>query len=247
MSLQGKIALVTGASRGIGEAIGRRLFQEGASVILVAHRNLEAATKIAQELDSSGQRSVAFQADVADSGQVAKLIDKVLERFQKIDILVNNAGLTKDNLLVRISEQDWDVVLDTNLKGAFNCIKAVARGMMKNRSGRIVNVSSVVGLMGNPGQANYCASKAGLIGLTKSAAKELASRNIAVNAIAPGFIDTEMTRILSEQAKNAMLSMVPLQKAGTTEDVANLVSFLVSDQASYITGQVIQIDGGLLM
>ena len=247
MSLQGKIALVTGASRGIGEAIGRRLFQEGASVILVAHRNLEAATKIAQELDSSGQRSVAFQADVADSGQVAKLIDKVLERFQKIDILVNNAGLTKDNLLVRISEQDWDVVLDTNLKGAFNCIKAVARGMMKNRSGRIVNVSSIVGLMGNPGQANYCASKAGLIGLTKSAAKELASRNIAVNAIAPGFIDTEMTRILSEQAKNAMLSMVPLQKAGTTEDVANLVSFLVSDQASYITGQVIQIDGGLLM
>jgi len=247
MSLQSQVALVTGASRGIGEAIARRLFGDGASLVLVARRNLEAASKIAQELEPLGRRTLALQADVADPDQVTKMVEGILQKFNKIDILVNNAGLTKDNLLVRMSEQDWDTVIDTNLKGAFNCIKAVARGMMKNRSGKIVNVSSVVGLMGNPGQANYCASKAGLIGLTKSAAKELASRNITVNAIAPGFIDTEMTKILSEQAKNALLSLVPLQKAGTPADVANLISFLVSDQASYITGQVIQIDGGLSM
>ncbi|OGC88245.1 MAG: 3-oxoacyl-[acyl-carrier-protein] reductase [candidate division Zixibacteria bacterium RBG_16_48_11] len=247
MSLQGKLAVVTGASKGIGEAIARRLFRDGATIVLVAHRNLEAALKIAQELDPTGQRTLALQADVADSEQVAKLVGETLQKFQRIDILINNAGLTKDNVLVRMSEQDWDAVIDTNLKGAFNCIKAVARGMMKNRNGKIVNVSSVVGLMGNPGQANYCASKAGLIGLTKSAAKELASRNITVNAIAPGFIDTEMTKVLSDQAKNAMLSLVPLHKAGTPQDVASLVSFLVSDQASYITGQVIRIDGGLLM
>ena len=167
MSLQGKIAMVTGASRGIGEAIAKRLFQEGAAVVLVANKNLESAQKIAKELDPPGSRTLALQADVSNFEQVSKMVEEVLEKFQKIDILVNNAGLTRDNLLVRISEADWDLVLDTNLKGAFNCTKAFSRSMMKNRSGRIVNISSVVGLMGNAGQANYCASKAGLVGLTK--------------------------------------------------------------------------------
>ncbi|MCI0531781.1 MAG: 3-oxoacyl-[acyl-carrier-protein] reductase [candidate division Zixibacteria bacterium] len=250
MNLKGKTAIVTGGARGIGEAIVRRLHQEGANVVIVAHKSFEPAQKLAENLNvksESSAKAVAFQTDVANFDQVSKMVEEASEKFPTLDILVNNAGITKDNLLLRLSEQDWDIVLDTNLKGAFNTIKAVSRYMLKQKYGRIVNVSSVVGIMGNAGQVNYSASKAGLIGLTKSVAKELASRNITVNAVAPGYILTNMTEQMSDDAKTALLSLIPLKKPGTTEDVANLVTFLVSDQAAYITGQVLQVDGGMLM
>lgn len=250
MKLKGKTAIITGGAKGIGEAIVKRLHQEGANVVIVAHKSFELAQKLAESLNEKGEsqaQAIAFQTDVANFDQVSKMVEEATEKFTTLDILVNNAGITKDNLLLRLSEQDWDAVLDTNLKGAFNTIKAVSRYMLKQKSGRIVNISSVVGIMGNAGQVNYSASKAGLIGLTKSAAKELASRNITVNAVAPGYILTDMTEQMSDDAKTALLSLIPLKKPGTTEDVANLVAFLVSDRAAYITGQVIQIDGGMLM
>ncbi len=246
MRLKDKVALITGGARGIGQAIAMAFAKEGAD-IAVADVNLETAQKTASEIELLGRNALPLEMDVTSYEKVEEGVNKILDKMGKVDILVNNAGITKDNLLLRMSQAEWDAVINVNLKGTFNCIKAVSRPMVKQRSGRIISIASIIGLMGNPGQANYAASKAGIIALTKTVAKELASRNINANAIAPGFIQTEMTAKLSEDIKKRMLEAIPLAKLGTPGDVANLCVFLASDESSYITGQTIIIDGGMVM
>jgi 3-oxoacyl-[acyl-carrier protein] reductase len=241
--LSGRTALITGGTRGIGLAIARRLHAAGARLALVG-RDAARAAAAASEI---GEGVVGLSADVADPAAVAATVDAAERALGPVDILVNNAGITRDGLLVRMSEADWDSVLDTNLKAAFNTMKAVSRGMMKRRWGRMVNITSVVGIMGNAGQANYAASKAGLIGITRAVARELASRNVLVNAVAPGFIDTDMTRALTGEQRAQLLAQIPLARLGSGDDVAHAVLFLASEQASYITGQVLVVDGGMVM
>jgi 3-oxoacyl-[acyl-carrier protein] reductase len=249
MQLGDQVAFITGAGRagkGIGRAIALRLAQEGAK-IAIADFVPEAADAVAKEVEAMGGEALALHGSVASPQDVDQMVQAAVDRFGKVDILVNNAGITRDNLLVRMSEEDWDAVLDTNLKGVFNCTRAVARLMMRERRGKIVNMSSVMGIMGNAGQANYSASKGGVIALTKSTAKELGSRGINVNAVAPGFIQTVMTEEMAEDAKKGIADQIPLKRLGTPEDVAEVVLFLSSEASSYITGQVITVDGGIVM
>ncbi len=245
--LHGRVAVVTGASRGLGRAIAIKLASLGAKVVVNYRSNEDAAQDVVRLIREAGGEAIAAQADVSVLEDAQRLVNGALDHFGRLDILVNNAGTTRDSLLVRMSEDDWDVVVDTNLKGAFHCTRAVQRTMMKQRYGRIVNVTSVAGLAGNVGQANYCAAKAGLIGFTKAVAKEVGSRNITVNAVAPGFVPTDLTASLPPDLVAKGLEMTPLGHAGTPEDIANAVAFLVSAEASYITGQVLSVDGGLVM
>jgi len=245
--LKDKIAIITGASRGIGREIAVLFAKEGAKLVLTA-RNQEALKAVAKEIyEISREEPFVFQLDVRDSAKVEELLDKTLDKYKRVDILVNNAGVTKDGLFVRMTDADWDEVLDTNLKGTFLCMRAVSKAMMKQRYGKIINMASVIGLIGNTGQANYAASKAGIIALTKSVAKELGSRNVMVNAIAPGFIDTEMTQGLAADVKNAILKTIPVGFFGKPIDVAKTALYLASDESNFITGQVITVDGGMVM
>ena len=247
IDLKGKTAIVTGAGRGIGKAIALKLASFGANIVVNDIPSSTDADETAKQIEALGVEALVIKGDVRSFEDVSEMVKMTLDKFGSIDILINNAGITRDNLIMRMDEKDFDDVIAINLKGAFNCIKAVTRPMMKQRSGAIVNMASVVGVMGNAGQANYCSSKAGLIGLTKSVAKELASRGIRANAIAPGFIESAMTDKLTDEVKKEYFKNIPLARFGKAEDIANTVAFLVSDMASYITGQVINIDGGLLM
>ncbi|TSB46510.1 3-oxoacyl-[acyl-carrier-protein] reductase [Alkalicoccobacillus porphyridii] len=245
--LQDQVAIVTGASRGLGQAIAMELAEQGAKIVVNYAGSKERAEQVVKDIEDAGGEALAIQANVANTEEVQALIKQTVEAYGRIDILINNAGITRDNLLIRMKEDDWDAVVNTNLKGVFNCAKAVSRQMMKQRYGRIINVSSVVAVMGNPGQANYVAAKAGVIGLTKSMAKELANRNIHVNAIAPGFIESDMTDVLTDEVKEQYLSQIPLGAFGQSKQVASVVRFLASSDADYMTGQTLHVDGGLVM
>lgn len=245
--LTDKIALVTGAGRGIGKEIAKTLARDGATVIVNYNGSAAKAEETVAEIVAAGGKAEAVQCDVSDFGKSGELMDYVIKTYGKLDILVNNAGITRDGLLMKMSEADFDAVININLKGAFNCMQHVARQMIKQKGGRIINIASVVGVMGNAGQVNYAASKAGIIGMTKSAAREMASRGITVNAIAPGFIVTEMTDVLSDAVKDAMKQQIPMKAFGETSDVAEAAAFLASEKARYITGQVISVDGGMAM
>ena len=246
MDLKGKVAIVTGGAQGIGKSIATRLAQAGANLV-IADVMEEVAKSTAQEISQKGNEAISIKVDVSSLSSVEEMVKKTLDKFGRIDILVNNAGITRDGLVMRMKEEDWDLVLDINLKGAFNCIKTVSPIMMKQKSGKIVNIASIVGIIGNIGQANYSASKAGLIALTKTCARELASRRINVNAVAPGFIQTSMTERLPLQVREKLSSQIPFGEIGKPEDVASAVLFLVSEEASYITGEVIRVDGGMAM
>ncbi|HLV25144.1 MAG TPA: 3-oxoacyl-[acyl-carrier-protein] reductase [Gemmatimonadales bacterium] len=243
IDLSGRTALVTGSTRGIGRGIAQLLSEAGARVAVVGRDEVRASA-VAEELPGE---AAGFSCDIADAASVVSLVERVEKELAPVDILVNNAGITRDNLLVRIKDEDWDAVLDANLKAAFVAIRAASRGMMKRRWGRIINISSVVGIMGNKGQANYAASKAGLIGLTKSVARELASRNVLANVVAPGYIETDMTAAMTDDARNAITSQIPVDRLGRPEDIAGMVAFLASEHAAYVTGQVLVVDGGLVM
>jgi 3-oxoacyl-[acyl-carrier protein] reductase len=247
MNLEGKAALVTGASRGIGREIALELARHGANVAVNYSGSEAKANEVVDEIKALGREAFAVKCDVSNADAVAEMVKGTIDNFGKLDILVNNAGITRDNLLMRMKEEEWDDVININLKGVFLCTKAVTRQMMKQRVGRIINIASIVGVSGNPGQANYVAAKAGVIGLTKTTAKELASRNITVNAIAPGFITTDMTDKLSEEVKAEMLKQIPLARLGEPKDIAKITAFLASDDSAYMTGQTLHIDGGMVM
>lgn len=244
---EGKVALVTGAGKGIGKEIALELARGGAKCVINYASSAAGAESVAEEIRAMGSEAMTYKCDVSDADAVQKMITDVMEQYGRIDILVNNAGITKDGLMLKMTEADFMAILDINLKGAFNCMKAVTKPMMKQRYGRIINITSIVGIIGNAGQVNYAASKAGLIGMTKSAARELASRNITVNAVAPGFIETDMTDVLPDSVKEQLLAQIPMKKLGQTGDIANAVCFLADEKASYITGQVLQVNGGMAM